>query len=93
LITYGPNDGVRVSPNENKLSSRKKLSSGSTVPGTCGGSMLNGIQDCVASGPTELRPPNGAGRLIGATLDTDSKVLLAVFNASSIVRALSARVR
>lgn len=90
-IAYGPKEGVSVSPNEKRLSSRKKLSSGSTVPATCGGSMLNGIQDCVASGPEELRPPDGAGRLRDATLDSDRDVLLAVLEASSTVRALKAR--
>lgn len=53
--------------------------------------MLNGIQDCVAPGPDVLRPPDGAGRLRDATSDLDREVLLAVLDASSIVRALKAR--
>jgi hypothetical protein len=54
--------------------------------------MLNGIQDCVTSEPEEPRPLDGAGRLRGATSDSDIDVLL-VFGASSTVRALKARGR
>lgn len=90
-ITYGPKEGVSVSPNEKRLSSRKKLSSGNTASAPCGGSRLNGIQDWVAAGPEELRPPFGAGRLRDGTSDSDRDVLLAVPDTSSTVRVLNAR--
>lgn len=93
LITYGPKDGVRVSPNEKRLSSKKKLSSGSTVPGTCGGSMSKGIQDCVASGPEELRLPDDVSRPRRVTSGSGREVLLTLSDTSSIARALRVRGR
>lgn len=90
-IAYGPKEGVSVSPNEKRLSSKKKLSSGNTVPVPCGGSRLNGIQDWVAAGPEELRPPD-AGRLRGGKSDSGKDVLFAVLEVSSteVVRVLNA---
>ena len=73
---------MSVSPNEKRLSSKKKLSSGNTVSVSCGGSRLNEIQDWVAAGPEELRPPD-AGRLRGGKSDSGKDVLLAMLEVSS----------